>query len=81
MIGGTREKVFDDANFNQFLNDQFNDGEKTMIRPPMTWSYLPTDKEKFNGDVQPVIINAKANRRFYINTLKLRERKQKISLR
>ena len=65
-----QEKVFDDANFNLFLNDQFNENtDRDNIAYDLELFTL--DKEKIM-EMGNLYINAKATDVFYINTLKLR---------
>ena len=65
-----QEKVFDDTNFNQFLNDEFN--ENTDRDSAAYDLELFTRDENKIREMQNLYINAKATDVFYINTLKLR---------
>ena len=66
-----QEKVFDDSNFNLFLNDVFNEkenNEDTVYDTPL----FTKDKDKIM-EMSNLYINAKATDVFYIGTLKGRK--------
>jgi hypothetical protein len=74
-----QEKVFDDMNFNNFLNDEFNGAEERSGDYDVT--LFTKDKEKIMA-LANLYIDAKATDVFYINTLKRRitEAEELISL-
>ncbi len=70
-----QEKVFDDSNFNLFLNDVFNGNENNddaLYDIPL----FTNDKDKIM-EMSNLYINAKATDVFYMNTLNSRKREAK----
>src|SRR5688572_8962103 len=70
-----QEKVFDDANFNLYLNDVFNENENNNTAD-YDLLLFTKDKEKIM-EMANLYINAKATDVFYINTLQSRKTEAK----
>ena len=67
-----QEKVFDDSNFNLFLNDVFNKSDENSDSQ-YDLRLFTKDKEKLM-DLSNLYINTKATDVFYINTLESRKK-------
>ena len=67
-----QERVFDDSNFNLFLNDVFNKSDEN-IDPDYDLQLFTKDKEKLM-ELSNLYIDAKATDVFYISTLESRKK-------